>query len=809
MIMMNKKDQAAPLLDSAPQPKRRSFMFGLFSSSAAKPPRAPLGNKLTKATSPPPPRPQINSSAQAGLPDPFSADVTTNPYNRQSPSMTVTSRDRRQPGDPREMRWPTPPPARGPAVTEIRPPQPPTSQTSTSSWPSPSVQRIEDERGMVRQDSIPALETQPLYVANPDPDQPPPYEDIRTKPVEKGEKKAESKHKVENAPEFEDGRFAATSSQATSSQEISSSSNNEKRHVKDNSDYVNGPKDVFHGYAHHKQRSQPIVLGPPSTLPPLPTDPPASGESGPTLLDYSADQGAPYRPHVHSANPQSFHPVREQHSGQPPRATGAHSPSHRIEHEHNVSPSNGTDRQKQRKRRDPLAAMDPFGTNDSPYAAIPKMVKNDDGLHHEHPHHNRRDPSMHIVNVEATHVPFGGSLNLAPGQILPRNFRPYAPSPQPQAGPSNEHWMMRQRSSPGDRIASPHQYAPGTSQSRTPQPPAVLIPGALRQFSQSPPGVMPQRSATVSPGHRSPAELPSQVGRGPVPSGMSMFLQPSGSRAQPQHGQLSHRSPGDTQAAVNAAASYNNTLAPANASPHKPSPSDGQSDPYYVENSDDDAYGGIVDERVVSKQRHHSSAPLLGMSIPAGRSAPNIHHPPPNSMPVPNQQRPPTAASSHLPPQMRQASGHPPDFPEPQYSRAGTQFSNGYAESAYTNSGAPPPPRHVPKHLVMPTPLQTPPRSQTYGPVPTPSQRVDPRHQPQGPASRPFNQSTARQGPPPLPSAMMKMYQANTADMGPRGLQKSSSMSQVHSSRSADVVAPKANQGARKPTKLSKKKTFF
>lgn len=417
-------------------------------------------------------------------------------------------------------------------------------------------------------------------------------------------------------------------------------------------------------------------------------------------------------------------------------------------------------------------------------------------------------PSMHFVNVDATHVPFGGSLNLTPGQILPRNFQPYAPPPQPQAGPSHEHRMMRQRSSPGDRIASPYQYTQGQSQSRSPQPPPVLIPGAPRQFSQSPPGAMPQRSATVSPGHRPPAGSPSPVGRGPVPSGMSMFLQSSGSRAQPQHGQLPHRPPGDTQPVANAAASYNSTVSAANYPPREPS-SDGHSDPYYAENSDDDAYGGIAEERVVSKQRHHSSAPLLGMSIPAGRSAPNIHQSPSNPTPGPSQHRQPPSAFSHSPPQMRQTSGPAPGFPEPQYTRPGDQFSNGYAESTYTNGGAPPPPRHVPKHLVMPTPLQTPPRSQNYGPVPTPSHRVDPRHQPQGPHPRPFNQPAARQGPPPLPSAMMKMHQANAMDTGPRGLQKSSSMSQVHSNRSAEAVAPKASLGARKPTKLSKKKTFF
>lgn len=414
MIVTNKKNQPAPLLHSAPppQPKRRSFLFGLFSSSAAKPPRTPMGNKLTKVASPPPPpRPQINSSASAGLPDPFSADVTTNPYNRQSPTSTVTSRDRRHPADAKEMRWPTPSPARGPAVTETRPPQPPASQSSTSSWPSPSVQRIQEERGMVRQDSVPVLETQPLYIANPDPDQPPPYEDIRPKPVEKGERRIKAKDREEDASVGEDNRFGATPSQGTSSQGMSWS-NNEKRHANDNSDYTNGPEKVSYGYDHHvKQRSQPIVLEPPPSTPspPLPTDPPTSEPGFTSLsflqptassLDYSAGQRAPHRPsHAHSPDPQSSHPVRGGHSGQlPTRHTGTHPPlaNHRMDTERNASPAQDIDRQKQRKRRDPLAAMDPFGTNDSPYAAIPKMVKNDGGLHHE-----VRLTVMHLVLLAA------------------------------------------------------------------------------------------------------------------------------------------------------------------------------------------------------------------------------------------------------------------------------------------------------------------------------------------------------------------------------------------------------------------------
>ncbi|KAF9040393.1 hypothetical protein BDZ89DRAFT_345658 [Hymenopellis radicata] len=191
--------------DSQPSPKgrRRSFFFGLFSSSAADKPaphRASTGTKLTKVQSPPAAskQPVIRSLSPDLLRDPaFSSDPQSHLFNvgRRSPGDAGVKPAQLQPvvtGQQHQIWRPPLSPTHSPSNS------PPSSvpnhsfssasvslQTASSSSPSTTIPSQEaDNRSP---EPIPQPEAHyKLRLLNPDPDEPPPYEDTGVaRPIEK------------------------------------------------------------------------------------------------------------------------------------------------------------------------------------------------------------------------------------------------------------------------------------------------------------------------------------------------------------------------------------------------------------------------------------------------------------------------------------------------------------------------------------------------------------------------------------------------------------------------------------------------
>ncbi|KIY48567.1 hypothetical protein FISHEDRAFT_73536 [Fistulina hepatica ATCC 64428] len=160
---------------------------------------------------------------------------------------------------------------------------------------------------------------------------------------------------------------------------------------------------------------------------------------------------------------------------------------------------------------------------DGPFQTLHRVVQED--THAAHAASQPRRPAPAKAPMPAlANVPFGGSLNLSPGQILPRNFQPYRPTPAPTVRPDYvppaQQPLSRSHSRPAPpsdgRVQIPRSASRpdmrGVPQRSQTQPPPLnsIIPPPRNQI---PPA--PSRSYTQPP-PRNVVEFPQRGAANPV-----------------------------------------------------------------------------------------------------------------------------------------------------------------------------------------------------------------------------------------------------------------------------------------------------
>ncbi|KAK0505642.1 hypothetical protein EDD18DRAFT_1342009 [Armillaria luteobubalina] len=461
--------------DDAPKKEgRRSFLWGLFSSSSSpKEPRKSADGRAKLSKAPPISastktlrEPRIGSVSPDLYNDPaFSSDPRSHLFSssysflgpapvpghsslKHSQPVDASSRHS-EPSSDSHSKAPEAPfsfvstgpsySASTPSLSFVQTPSPVTSTPSSSNHAAampPSQPLATEPRPRSHSPQLPA--TYKLRLHNPDlytSDDPPSYDESTSIPV-RSEKRSPEKYRVNNSPPTEAGPSAAPpresppQSQRTSPRPRSHS-----------------PSHSFSSPAHSNHSALVAETQAPGPQP-LPTQ-----EIPQQMYPYQQQQ--PQRPsNSRHTTPEKSHP--EEEAPLPVRRNAPlilryEPPPEPTAEEHRQARAQA--KRGRKNQLDPIDEMDqtnPLGMrlhHGGPYEAIQKVVKSKSKEQQNRPQRNHDNSSVENLQTSAApapFTPFGASLNLTPGQVLPHNYQPYL-QPAAQPRPLQSQASTRQR----------------------------------------------------------------------------------------------------------------------------------------------------------------------------------------------------------------------------------------------------------------------------------------------------------------------------------------------------------------------------
>ncbi|KAK0481684.1 hypothetical protein IW261DRAFT_1562979 [Armillaria novae-zelandiae] len=746
---------SATRYDGAPKKEgRRSFLWGLFSSSSSpKEPKKTADGRAKLSKAPPMSastknlirEPRIGSVSPELYNDPaFSSDPRSHlfsssysflgpaPVPGQSslkhPQPVDASSRHSEPSSDSHSKAPEAPfsfvsagpsySVSTPSLSFVQTPSPVTSTPSSSNHAAAMPPSQPLARPRSRSPQLPA--TYKLRIHNPDvytSDDPPSYDESTSIPV-RSEKRGPEKYRVNNSPPTEAGPSAAPPPRESPPQSQRTSPRS------------HSPSHSFSSPAHSNHSALVAETQAPEPQP-LPTQ-----EIPQQMYPYQQQQQPQRSTNSRHTTPEKSHP--EEEAPQPVRRNAPLILRYEPPPEPTAEELRQARAQAKRGRSnqlDPIDEMDqtnPLGMrlhHGGPYEAIQKVVKPKSKEQQNRPqrsHDNSSVENLQTSAAAAPFTPFGAPLNLAPGQVLPHNYQPYLQPAQPRPRPSQASTRQRPQAS-NLELYPTRQYEPADV-----QPPPPQNRSNPRQVHQVADQDQYQRGGVQFNHHDSPVHH-SQTYQPPRPH------QPALQAVQPARSdQTARRSPRPVT-------------------------------PVYDENNED-AYGGIVDAYGGMEEEVPAPAPASRITRPERRSAP-VPPPATNVTSGLNLQRSQTAVTPrHHNVPLGYAAPEHVDFPQATpYPHPSSYDGHGNPDVSYNAHGTPygsSPRIHVPvgyEASRMRQPFveqhnQPPPQQQRMPqPIPPPPQRIPQPIPPQQMAPPPptatprmaYQQMPPQQRPPP------------------------------------------------------------